>query len=91
MALGLDPATYWQLTPREVHLVEKGRMRWLEAQQEQAIAQAWIMASLSRAERMPGMNELLRPRSREKQSVEEQMIAMQAWAAAVNAREQHGR
>jgi len=59
--LGLTPAAFWSSTPREVALYARARARRIGLQARRALAAAWHVAALQRIERLPPLEEVLRP------------------------------
>tara|TARA_Y100000815_G_scaffold229776_1_gene219290 strand:+ start:227 stop:511 length:285 start_codon:yes stop_codon:yes gene_type:complete len=92
VSAGLPPGLFWRLTPREVFAQLQGAGRRLEREQG---ARAWLahtIGVLGRIDpkRFPKLEDLtgqpLPAPEPQRQSLEEMMLAVQAWDSAVNAR-----
>lgn len=60
VAAGLDPARFWSLTPRLLDVELRGARERIEREEHARVRQAWLTARLSRAEKIPPLDRLLR-------------------------------
>lgn len=66
----MRPAEFWDLTSRELALFARGRAVRAQTDMRRALANAWHIAALVRAEKMPALDELLAPpQSRDPESL----------------------
>lgn len=56
MALGIQPAAFWDLTPRELHAVFEGRQIRHLHEYRLAVFTAWKTANWQRAKKMPNLS-----------------------------------
>jgi hypothetical protein len=83
-AAGITPDEFWSATPREISIRLKGAL-WREQQAARlVVSEAWHVASLMRAKRIPSLKVLLRglDRAAARQSPETVRAAWLTWAAA---------
>lgn len=88
-ALGLDPATFWQQTPRSYAAIIKAReeaeQHRFELAHDLHTMTAWKSVNYSRMDRMPALKQELwqRPQAkRTRQSSADMIMAMRAWVGA---------
>ena len=61
MRCGASVAEFWDMTPRETYSYLTAFQWRQEREQKQALWQAWHVAYLTRAKRMPSLSKLLHP------------------------------
>jgi hypothetical protein len=77
---GLDPESFWRITPREMVARLEGAQRRLTAEHDGRVWLAWHVAAFSRQEKLPDLDTLL-SRSKQKaapQSPAEQTVMLDA-------------
>jgi hypothetical protein len=83
VSLGLDPALYWDLTPKEALVVADGALDRIDAEHNGRAWLAWNGAALARSRRLPRLDTLFaRSRRRRRQTWREQMALCEAIARA---------
>jgi hypothetical protein len=87
VAAGLPPERFWTLTPRLYMIEMRGAADRLERQRRERIEDAWLVATLGRAKRIPSLDRLLAPvpKRGRKMSTEEKQAMFDAMAAKFGA------
>lgn len=78
VSYGLDPDSFWRITPREMVARLEGARRRLSGEQNGRAWLAWHVAALSRASKLPDLSDMLEQdqQKRGPQTVEEQEISL---------------
>lgn len=86
MALGLDPALFWGLTPRELSVHLAGAQLRQEREHNTAAWAAWHVAALQRTKKLPKLKTMLvaERKVRTRQTWQEQYAMALKWHAFAN-------
>ncbi len=77
VAHGLEPESFWHITPREMVARLEGARRRLSAEQDGRAWHAWHVAALSRATKLPDLGSMFaQEKPQEPQTVEQQEISI---------------
>lgn len=79
VALGLDPDSYWRITPREVALRLAGAMKRAEREHEGRVWQSWHTAVIPMMKRTPKMADLLPKKKPRPQTGTEMANIARSW------------
>lgn len=61
MRLGLDPALYWELTPREGELIVVATVRRLRREHNERMTAAWYAGAMPMMKKPPALKDLMVP------------------------------
>ncbi|MGL5934595.1 MAG: hypothetical protein ACRCZI_03115 [Cetobacterium sp.] len=86
----LDPAYFWQVTPREMQAILDGAAGRIRREEELSAWLAWHTAALGRVKKMPRLMDMLPRKPKPSQTIEEQIAIAKAWDARIKSLQRQG-
>ena len=81
-AEGFEPSSFWQQTDHTWAAIMRGRRAFHKAQEERDISLAWMMAALSRTEKLEKLEHDLPKKPKPKATLAEELAKWEALASA---------
>lgn len=80
VAVGFDPARFWEITMGEAEREMRGAAKRMEREANERVSLAWHIVALDRSKKLPRLETLLRSGSkpRRPQTEEEKLFAMKS-------------
>jgi hypothetical protein len=72
--IGIDPLTFWELTPHELSILVDAFKEKTKREQEFQVVTAYLTAYWHRVKKMPSMKEILKESEVKKKKTPEQML-----------------
>jgi hypothetical protein len=72
--IGIDPLTFWELTPAELSILIKAYQERMKREHEQQVVNAYLTAYWHRVKKMPSLKEVLGHQTEKKKKTPEQML-----------------